>query len=390
MKSYIASKTKSKPVANPSLKCYQIPHEKEQNMAETVWVNKSDLQDVSINEEALPVLGEGEVRLRIESFSVTANNVTYAVVGDGFGYWNFFLAEEGQGVVPMWGHAVVEESRHNDIAVGERLYGYLPMGTHLDIIPGKVSASGLTDMAAHRQPMSVFYNQYSRLAADPEHDPAQENERMIFGPLFKTGFLIETMFRENDWNGAQVVVMTSASSKTAMALASVAKDMSPHIKRIGLTSARNVDFVTACELYDDVMEYGDVEALPPVPSVSVDFAGDAPLLRQIHETLGDNLKYSCLVGATHVDARGLVSGGAPMPGPAPILFFAPDYAGQAIKDLGPKGFGEAVASRWENFLGVVDGVVAVDERIGVAAAAKAFLATLNGTADPAVGIIIRP
>jgi hypothetical protein len=185
-------------------------------------------------------------------------------------------------------------------------------------------------------------------------------------------------------------VMTSASSKTAIALASVAKDMSPRIKRIGLTSARNVDFVTACGLYDDVMEYGDVEALQPVPSVSVDFAGDAPLLRLIHETLGDNLKYSCLVGATHVDARGLVSGGAPMPGPAPILFFAPDYAGQAIKDLGPKGFGEAVAARWETFLGVVDGVVAVDERMGVAAAAEAFLATLNGTADPAVGIIIRP
>ncbi len=359
-------------------------------MAETVWVNKSDLHDVSINEEALPVLGDGEVRLRVESFSVTANNVTYAVVGYGFGYWNFFPAAEGQGVVPMWGHAVVEETRHGDIVVGERLYGYLPMGTHLDILPGKVSAGALTDMAAHRQPMSVFYNQYSRIAADPEHDPVRENERMIFGPLFKTGFLIETMFRGNEWNGAQVVVMTSASSKTAMALASVARDMSPEIKRIGLTSPRNVDFVRASGLYDEVMEYSDVEALPPVPSVSVDFAGDAPLLRLIHETLGDNLKYSCLVGATHVDARGLGGGAGAMPGLAPILFFAPDYATQAVKALGPKGFGEAVAARWKSFLGVVDGVVEVDEHQGVTAAADAFLTTLNGKADPQKGIIIRP
>ncbi|MEP0561042.1 MAG: DUF2855 family protein, partial [Qipengyuania citrea] len=35
-------------------------------------------------------LADDAVRLEIESFSVTANNVTYAVVGDGFGYWNFF------------------------------------------------------------------------------------------------------------------------------------------------------------------------------------------------------------------------------------------------------------------------------------------------------------
>jgi Protein of unknown function (DUF2855) len=378
------------PLRTHLLTATKLLEKKEHIMAETVWVNKSDLHDVSINEEALPVLGDGEVRLRIESFSVTANNVTYAVVGDGFGYWNFFPAEEGQGVVPIWGHAVVEETRHGDIAIGERLYGYLPMGTHLDIVPGKISASGLTDMAAHRQPMSVFYNQYSRLAADPEHDGARENERMIFGPLFKTGFLIETMFRGNDWNGAQILLMTSASSKTAMALASVARDMSPQIKRIGLTSARNVDFVTASGLYDEVMEYGDVEALPPVPSVSVDFAGDAPLLRQIHETLGDNLKYSCLVGATHVDARGLGGDAASMHGPAPILFFAPDYAVQAIKEMGPKGFGEAVAARWKSFLGVVGGVVAIDQRTGVAAAAEAFLTTLNGTADPAVGIIVRP
>jgi hypothetical protein len=390
MNSYIASQTNPKPVADQSSDCYPISQEKETIMAETVWVNKSDLHDVSINEEAMPVLSDGEVRLRVESFSVTANNVTYAVVGDGFGYWNFFPAEPGQGVVPMWGHGVVEESRHGDIVVGERLYGYLPMGTHLDIIPGKISASGLTDMAAHRQPMSVFYNQYSRLTADPEHDPAYENERMIFGPLFKTGFLIETMFRANDWNGAQNLVMTSASSKTAMALASVAKDLSPQIKRIGLTSARNIEFVKTSGLYDEVMEYSDVEALPPVPSVSVDFAGNSPLLRQIHETLGDNLKYSCLVGATHVDARGLGGTAGSVPGPTPILFFAPDYAVLAIQELGPKGFGEAVAARWKSFLNIVDGVVAVDERTGVAAAAEAFLATLNGTADPAVGIVIRP
>ena len=359
-------------------------------MASTVWVKKSALTETQIHDDTVGALGDGEVRLKIESFSVTANNITYAVIGDMFGYWNFFPAEGDWGVVPMWGHAVVAESQHPDIWVGERVYGYLPMGTHLDVLPGKVSGGGFTDMAAHRQPMSPIYNQYSRLNADPEHDPAKEAERMLFGPLFKTGFLIEAMFRREAWFGAQNLIMTSASSKTSMGLASVAKDLSPAVERIGLTSKGNVDFVASTGLYDEVMAYEDVGNLPKVASVSVDFAGNSSLLRGIHETLGQNLKYSCLVGATHVDARGLGGGGGDMAGPKPILFFAPDHAVATVQELGPKGFGEAVGASWKNFLKAVDGIVAIDNRHGLEAAILAFTDTLRGKADPAVGIIIRP
>jgi Protein of unknown function (DUF2855) len=357
-------------------------------MAATIWINKAKLTEHKLHEEALPALGDGEVRLRVESFSVTANNVTYAVIGDMFRYWDFFPAQDGYGVVPMWGHAIVEASSHPDIAVGERVYGYLPMGTHLDILPGQISRGQFTDMAAHRQPMSVFYNQYSRLAADPEHDPAREAQRMIFGPLFKTGFLIEAMFRSENWFGAQAVVMTSASSKTSMSLASVTREKSPTVKRIGLTSAGNVAFVEESGLYDQVLAYSDVASLAQVPTVSVDFAGNAALLRAIHETLGDNLKYSCVVGATHVEAR--AGSGAPIPGPVPTLFFAPDHATNVIKELGARGFGEAVAASWNAFVATTDDFVRVDVRDGVAAAAEAFQATLAGSADPAVGIVVRP
>ena len=362
-------------------------------MAQSVWVKKSALAETQVHEDTPPTLSDGEVRLKIESFSVTANNITYAVIGDMFGYWNFFPAQGDWGIVPMWGHAVVEQSRHPDIAVGERVYGYLPMGTHLDVLPGKISAGGFTDIAAHRQPMSPIYNQYSRLTADPEHDPAKEAERMLFGPLFKTGFLIEAMFRREGWFGAQNLIMTSASSKTSMSLASVAKDLSPHIKRIGLTSKGNIEFVAKTGLYYDVMAYEDVAVLPQMSSVSVDFAGNSALLRSIHEALGAHLKYSCLVGATHVDARGANSaggGGSAMPGPKPILFFAPDHAVATVQELGAKGFGEAVGASWKSFLGAVDGVVAIDERPGLVAAAAAFVETLEGRADPQIGIIIRP
>jgi len=358
-------------------------------MSDTIWINRNKLTEYIINQEALPVLADGSVRLKVDSFSVTANNATYAVAGDNFGYWNFFPAGDGYGVVPMWGHATVNESKHDDVKVGERLYGYLPMGEHLDIVPDNISESGMIDAAAHRQPMSPIYNQYSRLAADPEHDPDKENERMLFAPLFKTGFLIADFFGREKWFGAENLIMTSASSKTSMGLASCAKNMSPNIKRIGLTSSGNVSFVEDTGLYDQTITYDDVASLPKGPSVCVDFAGNAGLLAQIHEISGDNLAYSCLVGATHVDARGDGSAGQ-MAGPQPILFFAPDHAVAAIKEKGPKLFGQQIAEQWSIFLNSVDGALTIDIRSGVGEAADVLTATLKGESDPATGIIIHP
>jgi Protein of unknown function (DUF2855) len=357
-------------------------------MAETVWVNRNDLSDVTINEEAMPQLADDSVRLRIQSFAVTANNVTYAVAGDSMSYWNFFPAPVGFGIVPMWGHAVVERSNNPHLNVGERVYGYLPMGTHLDVVPAKIRTGSFFDGAPHRQAMSPIYNQYTRLDADPEHDPAQESQRMIFAPLFKTGFLIEDFMRRNNWFGAHNLVMTSASSKTSLGLASCAKNLSPHIKRIGLTSKTNMAFTLDTGLYHEVLSYDDIALLPKEPSVLVDFAGNSAVLHAVHETLTDNLKYSCLVGATHVSGR---SGGIrDICGPRPILFFAPSHAIEAIKAEGAEAFGAAIAAQWAQFLQTVDGSVEINEQSGIIAAAQAYTAILKNEAPPSIGIIIHP
>lgn len=356
-----------------------------------VHVEKAQLTNAALVEVDDGSLADNAVRLAVESFSVTANNVTYAVVGDGFGYWNFFPAPEGKGIVPMWGHARVAESNHPDFSVGERVYGYLPMASHLDVEPGKVSKGGFVDMAEHRQPMSPIYNQYSRLAADPEHDPAREGERMIFGPLFKTGFLIEYFMRGEEWFGAGQVILTSASSKTAMGLASVAKRNSPQVKRIGLTSAGNVQFVRDSGLYDEVLDYGAVSNLERVPSVTVDFAGNAKLLGQLHHHFGDDLKYSCLVGATHIDERGAGLGaGRDLPGPTPTLFFAPDHAVALFKEHGPEKAGAMVAESWHSFLEDAGGSVEIERHSGLEAARSVFVEMLGGNIDPAKGMVIEP
>jgi hypothetical protein len=358
--------------------------------ANQVHVRKGALTDAALVEAPLGPLVDGAVRLAIESFSVTANNVTYAVVGDGFKYWDFFPAPEGFGIVPMWGHARVIESRHPEIAVGERVYGYLPMASHLDVLPGRVSAGGFVDTAEHRQPMSPVYNSYTRLAADPEHDPAREAERMIFGPLFRTGFLIAYFLRGQEWFGAEQVLLTSASSKTAMGLASVARQSSPDVKRIGLTSKGNVAFVEASGLYDQVVAYDDLESLAVVPSVSVDFAGNAELLARIHKHFGDALGQSVLVGATHIEARSVFGKNEPLPGPKPQLFFAPDHAVAFFKAHGPEEGGKLVAAAWREFLKAAEGTIAIERHTGLDAARTVFTSMVAGQIDPAKGIVIEP
>lgn len=355
-----------------------------------VHVRKGALTDAALVEVPLAPLAEGAVRLAVESFSVTANNVTYAVVGDGFKYWDFFPAPEGLGIVPMWGHARVIESNHPEIAVGERVYGYLPMASHLDVRPGKVTDGGFLDTTDYRQPMSPVYNSYTRLAADPEHDPAREAERMIFGPLFRTGFLIEYFLRGEGWFGAEQLLVTSASSKTAMGLASVARQSSPGVRRIGLTSKGNVGFVAASGLYDEVIAYDDLERLPVVRSVSVDFAGNAELLARIHRHFEDALAHSALVGATHIEARSVFGGSDPLPGPKPQLFFAPDHAVAFFKAHGPVEGGKLVAAAWRDFLGAADGTIAIERYAGLSAARDVFVTMLSGQIDPAKGIVIEP
>ena len=157
---------------------------------------------------------------------------------------------------------------------------------------------------------------------------------------------------------------------------------------MGLTSAGNVAFVEASGLYDEVIAYDRVAELEQAPSVAVDFAGNAGLLREIHERLDETLHYSCLVGATHIDERG--GGTAGLPGPTPTLFFAPDHAVALFKDLGPEEAGKQMAASWRAFLADAGDSVTIERLAGLAAARDTFTAMAGGSVDPARGIVIEP
>ncbi len=290
-------------------------------------------------------LAPGEVLIAIDRFALTANNVTYAVVGDMYSYWNFFPAAEGWGRVPVWGFGDVLRSRHDAVPKGERVFGYFPMSSWLVIRPGAVTPAAVIDASPHRTALPPFYNQYNRVTADPLYQAATEDRQMLFRPLFLTAFLIDDFLAEGDLFGARAVLLTSASSKTAMGLASL---LSGNRRVpggvIGLTSARNAAFVERLGCYDRVVTYENVGSLPAdTPVAIVDMAGNADLLTTLHRHFGANVKQSTLVGVTHHDRMGFPQD---LPGAPPTFFFAPDRAQKRAQDWGGSVLQQRMTEAW--------------------------------------------
>lgn len=350
-----------------------------------VLINRDDYRHTDTVRAVEAPLADGEVRLAVDTFGLTANNVTYAAAGDMIGYWSFFPAvpePDGTtwGRVPVWGFADVAESRHDGIREGERWYGYLPMSTDLTVAPGRVSEHGVTDGAAHRAELPPVYNHYTRCAADPGYSPVLEAEQMIYRPLFFTSFLIDDLLADHDFFGAPTVVVSSASSKTAFGVAHLLSRRGGR-RVVGLTSAGNVDFVTALGCYDDVLPYDGVEALPAGRAVLVDMSGNPSVVRSVHERLGDDLAYSSAVGLTHWEDFGIQQRD-PMPGPRQELFFAPSRVEKRRAEWGPGGLETRLADAWLPFLDAVTGRIAFEHSSGPDAVREVWGGLVEGTAPP--------
>jgi hypothetical protein len=243
--------------------------------------------------------------LGIDRFGFSSNNITYAVLGEAMRYWEFFPGPEGWGKVPVWGFGDVVRSSHEALGEGERVFGYLPMSTYLVLAPDRVTEAGFVDTAPHRAPLPGVYQRYSRVAGDPGYDPGDEDQQALWRPLFMTSFGAARFLGENALFGASRVVLSSASSKTAMGIAFLLlRERSSESDTVGLTSPRNVDFCRRVGYYDQVRPYGELETLSAdTPTLFVDVAGDGKLLHDVHHHFGESLKHSCIVGATHWERR---------------------------------------------------------------------------------------
>lgn len=355
-------------------------------------VDRDDYRTTRVVDTTPATLQPGEARLRIDAFGFTANNITYAAAGDMIGYWTFFPAPDlGDGVnwgrVPVWGFADVVESRCDDLGVGERLFGYLPMSTELVILPARVSKGSLSDASAHRAGLPPVYNNYERCAADPGYRPDLEAEQMLYRPLFFTSFLIDDYLADNDFFGATTIVLGSASSKTAFGTAHLLSQREG-LTVVGLTSPANVAFVERLGCYDRVVTYDEIASLPTGPAAFVDMSGNAAVVRAVHERYGDELTHSAIVGITHWEDR--LGSVEPMPGPAQTMFFAPTQIEKRHADWGPGVVESKLGEAWGPFIEEVSGWVEIRHGRGSDAVGDVYMELLENRTTPDTAHVLHP
>ncbi|MBW2241092.1 MAG: DUF2855 family protein [Deltaproteobacteria bacterium] len=349
-------------------------------------VRKDDWHQTKFVDEAEPgALAPGRVRFRVDRFALTANNITYAVAGDMLGYWRFFPAEEGWGRIPAMGFGDVIASTHPDVAEGTRCFGFFPMSRYLEIQPGAVTSGQIVDAAPHRKGLAPAYAQYSPVDHDDLYTPDTEDLTMLLRGLFLTSFLAEDFLSDQDLGDARTVLISSASSKTSIALAHRVAARG-QAKAIGLTSSRNLEFVKGLGTYDEVRLYDEISSLPAdAPAIFVDMAGDGGVTRAIYERFEDQLKYTCNIGVTHWEAG---QGSTHLQGPKPEFFFAPTQIQKRIKDWGSAGFQERVGAAWTDFRKAAKGWLQVERGHGREALANVYADTLEGRAAPATGNVL--
>ncbi|HEB28309.1 MAG TPA: DUF2855 family protein [Porticoccus sp.] len=299
-----------------------------------LWVDRGQLRNTKVVSTELAELNEGEVLVAIDKFGLTANNVSYAVSGDAIGYWRFYPAQDEWGKVPVWGCANVIASTCAEVPVGERLWGFFPMASHVVLQPGNIVADQFIDFAQHRKDLPSLYNAYRRTQAEPDFLSAMETERCLLFPLFATSFMLYDYLLDNNFFGVQQILIGSVSSKTGFGLAKMLQNdpqVTPRI--IGLTSAPNVDFVEGLNCCDEIIIYGDEANVDgSLTSAYVDMSGDVRLTTALHTHVGDNMVESCMVGATHWEHGGKAG---QLPGAKPKFFFAPGHIAKREAEWGP-------------------------------------------------------
>jgi hypothetical protein len=348
-------------------------------------VKRGELRECRVADSEPPAVETGQALLRVESFGMTANNVTYAVMGEAMSYWDFFPAADGWGRVPVWGFATVELSEESGVEEGTRVYGYLPPSSHLVVTPVSVDGGSFVDGSPHRAALPSAYHRYLATDADPFYTAATEDLQMLLRPLFFTSFLIDDQLADEELTGRGPIVMSSASSKTAIAAAFLLARRDG-VELVGLTSARSADFVAGLGIYDRTVTYDAIDSLERGPATYVDFSGDEEVRQAVHSHYGEELVHSMAVGVTHWEDFG--SGGGELPGPAPSFFFAPTRVTRRAEDWGRAELERRVAEAWHPFCEWTGGWLEVIHGEGFEEVQSAYLDVLEGRVDPRTAHVV--
>jgi hypothetical protein len=367
------------------------PHE-----ATTFAVRRDDLKRTQFlsGPPVAPTGPEPSATLRVEGFALTSNNVTYGARAAVMSSWNFFpLGDAAWGCLPAWGYATVLASDVDGLVVGDRYFGYLPMSTHFTTQPTQVTPVAFLDGAAHRPSKISVYNTYGRCATNPYYSPELEPVTMLFRPIFMTSYLLADYLSDQRYFGAERVVISSASSKTAYGTAYALSKLAERVEVTGLTSAKNRAFVEGLGLYDRVLTYDEVTALPVGDAVYVDIAGEPRVRGRLRDRLGEHLVHDAAVGGTHWEELGVtVSTDDSFRGAETQSFLAATQFAKRNAEWGAVEYQRRMAEALREFftraLDAEKPWVHVVQANGPEAVSRAYDTVINGRALPSDGYVL--
>ena len=332
-------------------------------------------------------LRPGIVELAIEQFALTANNVTYALLGETFRYWDFFPAQPGEAMVPVWGTARVSASATDQLPIGSRFYGYFPMATHCRMQPSEITGGGFVDAQTHRRALPAAYNRYERLPVEAGKD---ESLVCVFKPLLVTAAMLAERIGSACGGGLGRVIMTSASSKTALLTAYCVRQLlGGDLLLIGLTSSSRVTRVSQLGMFDEVMSYEEINQLAPGEAgrdVVLDFSGAGDWLEQLHAQLADALLLSLRIGKADWQS----SPGKPERGPAPEVFFAPREVELFFAKHGAAAYRQRMMSLWSRFVSQAERLCQVRQARGFVELQSLWGRLILGEVDDQDAWVVRP
>ena len=356
-------------------------------------VEKKNFLNHSI--EAIPednlILNAGEIKVQVDLFSFTSNNITYAVSGEIIRYWEFFTPvgkhTEGWGVIPVWGFADVVESKAEGIPVGDRIFGYFPPATHLKMKVDHITEKRFVDVSKHRSTLPATYNLYRRVLNESNYNKNLDRDRALFYPLYITSFCLWDSLQENSWFGAEQTIILSASSKTSIGLAYGLHIDETAPKAIGITSERNLETVKKLGLYDEVYTYDQLAQInSSIPSVIVDMSGNNSVLVDLHKRLGDLMKFTLKVGLTHWKEsnpnEGIIKERSK-------FFFAPSHIQKRIEDWDTGEFDQKTSRFLVNAVAKTQTWLQYRIMDGLDELSEVYPKVCNGTLAADQGLIVK-
>ncbi|WP_281561301.1 DUF2855 family protein [Thalassomonas sp. RHCl1] len=352
----------------------------------TFEVDKTQLTKTRVTRQDVDQdLGPDQLLLKVDKFALTANNISYALTGDSLGYWRFFPAKDNWGRIPAMGFAEVIASNCRGIETGERVWGFLPMASHVKITAGKITPFGFTDVSPHRAELAPVYASFERVKANPFYREENEDYEMLLRGLFTTSWLVDDFMFDHQYFSAGQYLITSASSKTSIALAFAVRERG-ELPALGITSMANRAFVESLGCYDQVISYDEITSLDATKaSILVDMAGSGKILKQIHQHFNNQLRYSCRIGATHHNA--LFTGGD-LPGAKPTFFFAPSQIQKRSQDWGREQLMTSLGQALMRYLAFAQSVLGIAYSRGEDEIDSVYQDILSGRANADVGHII--